>query len=76
MSKRQLKQSFRCCSGPALFLFGVCTSIGVLFLSLHSGAGWIFLLAAGSVLLAFSLLGAHSGRGTALQCRHLAPKQG
>jgi len=67
MSISLLKQSFRCCSGPVLFLAGICTCLGVLFLSLHSGSGWVFLIAAASALTVFVLRGA--SRGSALSPR-------
>jgi len=57
MSKNHLIESFRCCSGPALFLVGVCTAIGILFLSLDCDAGCIFLVAAASALVVFIFLG-------------------
>jgi hypothetical protein len=66
MSKNRLKQSFRCCSGPVLFLVSVCMTLGVWFLWLDSGAGWIFIIAAGSALAVFSILGARGGRGAKL----------
>ena len=69
MSKNCLKQSFRCCSGPVLFLVSVCMTLGLLFLWLDSDAGWIFIVAAGSALAAFSLLGARSGCGAELEPR-------
>lgn len=73
MSKNCLKQAFRCCSGPVLFLVSVCMVIGVLFLSLDSGAGWIFIIAAGSALAAFSLLGARGGFGAEPESRLVVP---
>jgi hypothetical protein len=73
MSKNRLKQSFRCCSGPVLFLVSVCITLGLLFLWLDSGAGWIFIIAAGSALAAFSILGARGGRGDALDSRRPLP---
>lgn len=66
MSKNHLKQSFRCCGGPVLFLVSVCMIVGSLFLWLDSGARWIFIIAAGSALAAFSLRGAGDRRGTEL----------
>jgi len=61
MSKSSLIQSFRCCSGPVLFLTGVCMTIGSMFLWVESGAGWIFIVAAILALAAFSLLAARDG---------------
>ena len=61
LSKNRLKQVFRCCSRPILFLVSVCMAIGLLFLVLDSGAGSIFIIATGSGLTAFSLLAARGG---------------
>lgn len=64
MSRNNLKHSFFCWSGPVLFLAGVCMIVGSLFLWLDSGSGWIFIIAAGSTLAAFSLQeGARDRRG-------------
>lgn len=63
MSKNHLKKSVRCCSGPVLFLGNVCLLVGSSFLYLESGAGWIFIVAACSALVAFGILGAGGGRG-------------
>jgi hypothetical protein len=61
VTRNALKESFRCCSGPVIFLAGVSTALGLLFLSVGSGAGWIFIATAASALGAFSLRGAMSG---------------
>jgi hypothetical protein len=74
MSKNCLKHSFFCCSGPVLFLVGVCMTVGSLFLWLDSGAGWIFIIAAGSALAAFSLQGARDRRGADFGIRRAVPK--
>ena len=58
MSKNCFKQAFRCCSGPILFLVGVCMALALLFLSVDAVVvGWIFIIAAASALMAFSLIG-------------------
>jgi hypothetical protein len=44
-----------------IFLAGVSTALGLLFLSVGSGAGWIFIVTAVSALGAFSLRAAMSG---------------
>lgn len=68
-----LKQAFRRDSGPILFLIGVCMTIAILFLSLDAGVGWIFILAAGSALMAFGLLGARDGCGNGFETRRFVP---
>jgi hypothetical protein len=73
MSKDGLKQSFRCCSGAVLFLVSVCMTVGVSFLWLDSGAGWIFIIAAGSALAVFSILGAGGRRGAKRVSRRPVP---
>ena len=74
MSTNCLKQSFRCCGGPVLFLVGLSMTLGSLFLWLGSGAGWIFIIAAGSSLAVFSLLGARSGSGAELESWRFIPR--
>jgi hypothetical protein len=74
MRKNCLKQSLLCCSGPVLFLVSVCMTIGLVFLWLDSGAGWIFIIAAGSSLAAFGFLGARGGFGPELASRRLVPR--
>jgi len=74
MSKNHLKQSFRCCSGPIFFLVSVCVMVGLLFLWLDSGAGWIFIVAAGSALAAFSIQGARGGCGAEIGIRRFVPR--
>jgi len=76
MNKNGLIQSFRCCSGPVLFLVGVCVTIGSLFLWVGSGAGWIFIVVAGTALAAFSLLGARRGCRAEIGTRRLVPRAG
>jgi hypothetical protein len=73
MSKDGLKQSFRCCSGPVLFLVSVCMTLGVSLLWLDSGTGWIFIIAAGSALAVFSILGARGRRGAKRVSRRPVP---
>jgi hypothetical protein len=75
MSKICRGQAFRCYSGPVLFLVGVCMTLALLFLRVDFGAGWIFIIAAGSALVAFSLLGARGDFGTELESRHEASQR-
>ena len=44
-------------------LVSTCMILGCLFLLLDSGAGWIYVIAAGSALAALSLPGVRSGCG-------------
>lgn len=74
MSTNGLKQSFRCCGGPVLFLVSVCMTLGSLFLWLDSGAGWIFIIAAALSLAVFSLLGARSGSGAEFESWRFIPR--
>jgi hypothetical protein len=74
MSNNCLKRAFRCCSGPVLFLVGVCLLVGSSFIWLDSGAGWIFIVAACSALVAFSLLGSGGCCGAELGSRRNAPR--
>jgi len=61
LSMNSLKRSFRCHSGPVMFPVGTCMIIGPLFIFLDSGAGWIFIIAAGAALAVFCCLGARDG---------------
>lgn len=67
------KQALRRDSGPVLFLVGVCMTMAILFLSLDAGVGWIFILAAGSALMAFGLLGARDGCGYGFESKRWVP---
>ncbi len=55
-----------------MFLTAVCMAIGMLFLVLGSGAGWIFVAAAGSVLVESGLLGT-GGRNASYARRQRVP---
>ena len=74
MSKNCLKRAFRCCSGPVLFLVGFCLLVGPTFLWLDSVAGWIFIVATCSALVAFSILGAGDCCGAELGSRRIVPR--
>ena len=74
MSKICAEQAFRCNSGPVLLPVSVCMTLALLFLWLDSGAGWIFIIAAGSALVALSLLGAKHGCGAEFESRRLDPR--
>jgi hypothetical protein len=58
-----LEQAFRRNSGPVLFLVVVCMTLALVFLWVDSAVGWVFLIAAGSAVVAFTLLGARGGCG-------------
>ena len=70
MSRFCLEQAIRCNSGPVLFLVFVCMTLALVFLWVDSAVGWIFLIAAGSALVAFSLIGARRGCGAEPERRH------
>ncbi len=69
-----LKQAFRYHSGPALFLATVCMTLGLLFLWVDSGVGWIFVIASGSALVAFCLVGARGSCGADIATRRFASR--
>jgi hypothetical protein len=57
-----------------MFTVGTCMIIGLLFILLDSGAGWIFLIAAGAALAVFCCLGARDSDVARLVSRRLASK--
>jgi len=74
LSMNALKQSFRCHSGPVMCVVSICMIIGSLFILLDSGAGWIFLIAAGAALAVFCCLGARDSDVARLVSRRLVSK--
>jgi hypothetical protein len=52
----------------------ICMIIGSLFILLDSGAGWIFLIAAGTALAVFCCLGARDSDVARLVSRRLVSK--
>jgi uncharacterized membrane protein YccC len=57
-----------------MFPVATCMIIGLLFILLDSGAGWIFIIAAGSSLVVFCCLGATESDAAKLLSRRLVPK--
>ena len=74
LSMNALKRSFRCHSSAAMFPVGTCMIIGLLFILFDSGAGWIFLIAAGAALAVFCCLGARDNDVARLVSRRLVSK--
>jgi len=74
LSMNSLKRSFFCHSGPSIFLVSTCLIIGTLFILLDSGAGWAFIIAAGSALALFCCLGARDSDVARLLSQRPIPK--